>query len=186
MRRAVHLSVRFLGSLLPLPVREADRAWVASVLTAAELRVWLRLGRADRRESIAVARRAGRALTGHVDVTDDRFLAAALLHDVGKLDARLGPLRRAGATLAGAAAPPTEVRSWVERTGLARRVGLYLLHPEVGAQALAVAGARPEAVAWAAAHHDPAAFAALGFPEGVPEALAAADGEPRARPRTDR
>jgi hypothetical protein len=178
MHRAPHLVGRFLRSLVPLPVRAREAAWVASVLTPAELGVWRRMGRADRRESIAVARRAERALRGHPGVRDARFVAAALLHDVGKVDARLGPLRRAGATLAGAVAGPAEVRSWTDRPGLARRVGLYLLHPEVGAAALAVAGARPEATAWARAHHDPAAFPALGFPGGVPEALAAADGEP--------
>jgi hypothetical protein len=135
------------------------------------------MGRADRRESIAVARRAQRLLAGTEHAGDSRYLAAALLHDVGKNDARLGPLRRAGATVAGALAGPGYAVAWSERRGITRRVGLYLRHAELGADRLRIAGARPEAVGWAAAHHDPAAGAATGLPAPVVAALARADGE---------
>jgi hypothetical protein len=135
------------------------------------------MGRADRRESIAVARRAQRLLAGTEHAGDSRYLAAALLHDVGKTDARLGPLRRAGATVAGALAGPGYAGAWSERRGITRRVGLYLRHAELGADRLRIAGARPEAVAWAAAHHVPAAGAATGLPAPVVAALARADGE---------
>jgi hypothetical protein len=177
VRRAAHLAARFAGSLAPRDVRAADRAWVASVLTPAELAVWRELGRADRRESVAVARRAERLLEGTEHAGDPRYLAAALLHDVGKCDARLGPWRRAGATVAGALAGPGYARAWSQRGGITRRVGVYLRHAELGAQRLEVAGARPEAVAWAAVHHDPAAAEACGLPAPVVAALARSDGE---------
>jgi hypothetical protein len=40
---------------------------------------------------------------------------------------------------------------------------------------LRVIGARPEAAAWAGAHHDPHAFDALAFPDEVVKALDEAD-----------
>ncbi|HEX5614936.1 MAG TPA: hypothetical protein VFZ83_07235 [Acidimicrobiia bacterium] len=177
MRRAAHLVTRFFGSLVARPLSAAERAWVGSLLTDAEHGVWRELRRADRRESVAVARRTERALAGGPHAADPDALAAALLHDVGKLDARLGPFRRAGATLAGALAGPEYARAWATRSGITRRVGLYLLHAEIGADRLRVVGARPAAVAWAAAHHDPARFGACGLPRAVVAALVRADGE---------
>ena len=63
---------------------------------------------ADRRHAVVVARRVdatlGTAATREVP-------AAALLHDAGKIDSGLGPVRRAAATVAGMVGgtrPPTD------------------------------------------------------------------------------
>jgi hypothetical protein len=129
----------------------------------------------DRRHSIAVARRVQRALDDTEHPADDRWLAAALLHDVGKLDARLGVFGRVGATLAGAAAGHDMAGVWSEKRGITRRVGLYLRHPEIGADHIRVAGGPDLAARWAAAHHDRSAWASTGIPEPVVTALHEAD-----------
>lgn len=82
-------------------------------------------------------------------------LAAALLHDVGKLDSGLGTYGRVVATVAGAVAGRDMARVWSESRGITRRVGLYLRHAELGADALRMAGSDPLTVTWAAEHHLP-------------------------------
>jgi putative nucleotidyltransferase with HDIG domain len=136
------------------------------------------MAKADRRESIAVARRTAAALAGTEWDGDDRYLAAALLHDVGKSDARLGPIGRALATMAGAVAGHQMAPAWQARGGIARRFGVYLRHDEIGAGMLRLAGAPSAAVEWAEAHHHPERWPALtAVPLPVAEALARADGE---------
>lgn len=174
MRRVPHLIGRFATSLWPRRVRREDVAWVRSVLERDEWQVWQRLGRADRMESVRTARRLGTLLGGTRHVGDPRYVAAALLHDAGKAEVGLGTLGRVGATVAGLVRPAGRVGG---------RWGRYLRHAEEGARLLGAAGARPEAVAWAAAHHDPVRWPAGSIPLEVCEALAAADGErsPRSR-----
>ncbi len=84
-------------------------------------------------------------------------LAAALLHDVGKLDAHLRTYGRVVATLAGESGGPRRGRrpQWTPTNGFTRRVGLYLRHPELGGDLLALAGSDPLTVAWAREHHLP-------------------------------
>jgi hypothetical protein len=144
------------------------------VLTDPEWDLWWRMSNPDRRHSVAVARRVERALAGTPDAGDPRWPAAALLHDVGKLDAGLGVLGRVGATLADAAAGHTMAEAWSTRRGITRRVGLYLRHPELGATRIRVVGGREEVAAWAAAHHRPEP-AAVGVPADVAAVLVAAD-----------
>lgn len=165
--RAGHLARRFFGSLRPRPLDELDRVWVRSQLTAAEHGVFGLLGAADRAEALATARRLAAALRDTAHEGDTRWTAAALCHDVGKSVAALGPVGRALATAAGAL-------PGVRPGG---RAGAYLAHAEIGARLLADAGARPETVAWAAAHHDPARWPTGLVPREVCEALARADGE---------
>jgi len=129
----------------------------------------------DRRHSVAVARRVEASLRGTPEAGDDRWLAAALLHDVGKLDAGLGVVARVGATLAGAAAGHDAADAWSGGRGLTRRVGLYLRHPELGETRIRLVGGRDEAARWAGAHHRPDPVAASGLPPMVADALAAAD-----------
>ena len=89
--------------------------------------------------SIAVARRVQRALG---DRATRPVLAAALLHDVGKVDADLGAYGRTVATLSGAAVKrdPETIRDWTRTRGFTRRVGLYLQHPRLGGDMLELAG----------------------------------------------
>lgn len=175
MRRALHLVRRFFGSLWPASPSRDDDAWVRGILGPQEYALWARLPNHDRRHSIAVARRVRRSLDGTDFVDDQRWLEAALLHDVGKLDARLGVLGRVGATLAGAAAGHDVAATWSERRGMTRRVGLYLCHPEIGADRIRLAGGSEVAARWAAVHHDRDAWETTGIPAPVLVALHDAD-----------
>lgn len=173
--RLGHLAGRFFGALSPRGPRPADVAWVAAVLTVDELAVWSRQPAHDRRHSVAVARRVQAALAGTAEAHDPRWIEAALLHDIGKVDARLGVLGRVGATLAGAAAGHDLAGAWAQRRGITRRVGLYLMHPEIGADRIRRCGGSEAAARWAAVHQTPARHAESGLPEAVVAALAAAD-----------
>ncbi|HEV3452268.1 MAG TPA: hypothetical protein VG869_13865 [Acidimicrobiia bacterium] len=175
MSRPGHLARRFVGALRPGGPRPGDVAWVGGVLEDEERTLWSRMASHDRRHSVLVARRVERALAGTDAAGDPRWLAAALLHDVGKLDAGLGVLGRVGATLAGGAAGHEWAETWSTRRGITRRVGLYLRHGELGATRIRVAGGREEAARWAAAHHTPAAWSETGIPPEVVDALVAAD-----------
>ncbi|MGH9183827.1 MAG: HD domain-containing protein, partial [Acidimicrobiales bacterium] len=99
-----------------------------------------------------VARRVAAALGAGADRA---VLAAALLHDVGKVEAGLGTLGRVAATVAGALGGRARARSWSRGRGVRRRVGCYLRHAEVGAELLGAAGSDPLTVAWTRQHHLP-------------------------------
>ena len=148
----IHLVKRFFGSLWPAGPPAADEDWVASVLSDGELSLWRRMSNADRRHAVGVARRVERALGGEATAP---VLAAALLHDVGKVAAGLGTYGRVVATLAGMAAGRETAHEWSRRAGFTRKVGLYLRHPTLGGDMLAVAGSDPVTVAWAREHHLP-------------------------------
>jgi len=89
-------------------------------------------------------------------------IAAALLHDVGKVESRLGTFARVGVTLAAMAAGRAKLLGWAQRAtprqrqSLRRRVGLYLAHDQVGAELLEAAGSEPLTSTWAREHHLPA------------------------------
>ncbi len=150
---AAHLTKRFFGSLWPLgPSPRAD-AWAVEQLLDGERVLWRRMSRQDRRHSIGVARRV-------VDNLGDRttrpVVAAALLHDVGKVDARLGTFLRVVATASAKIAGRDTAELWVRSSGITRRIGLYLKHPSIGGDLLAMAGSDPFTETWAREHHLPA------------------------------
>jgi hypothetical protein len=152
--KVVHLATRFFGSLRR--GAPADEQWAIAQLGVGERELWARMPDADRRHAVDVAHRVG----------DDRpraVLAAALLHDVGKIESGLGTFARVGATLLGA----------VSRTRWRGRVGTYLHHDEVGARLLAEAGSDPLTVAWAREHHLPPSQWTV--PHDIGLALKAAD-----------
>lgn len=154
MARPTHLVKRFFGSVIPRAPRAEDTVWVATQLTPAELELWSRMPRADRRHSVGVARRVQAALG---DDATRPVLAAALLHDVGKLDAGLGVYGRVIATISGAVVhhDPDTIKDWTRTRGFTRRVGLYLQHPRLGGDMLELAGSDPLTVAWTREHHLP-------------------------------
>jgi predicted HD phosphohydrolase len=121
VHHGAHLVKRCVGMLSRRPVGDTDEAWVRDHLTVAELALWRQMSVADRRHSIEVARRfvASAAGAGRDDV------AAALLHDIGKLDSDLGVGMRIAATLVG------------PRTQRFRR---YHDHERIGADMLRAAG----------------------------------------------
>lgn len=141
----LHLVRRFLGSLSPVPLSEQDDAWATAQLGAGERQLWQRMSRADRKHSLGVAR----LVVQHVD--DRPVLAAALLHDVGKVEADLGTFGRVAATLVGR----RRSGRWREVPGVRGRVARYLRHDAIGAALLEDAGADPLTVAWAREHHRP-------------------------------
>jgi len=122
------------------------------MLADGELELWRRMSGPDRRHAHGVAREVQRALG---DEATHPVLAAALLHDVGKLDAGLRTYGRVVATLSAAAAGHEMAQAWATRSGFTRRVGLYVLHPSIGGDMLQLAGSDPLTVAWAREHHLP-------------------------------
>jgi hypothetical protein len=169
-----HLTRRFFGALRPGGPSQADRNWVLTVLTPEELGLWERLPAHDQRHTIEVARRVEASLGGGAHAGDTRWLACALLHDVGKLAAGLGVYGRVLATLFGRAAGDA-LGSWEELPGLRRRIALYLRHGEIGGDMIRMAGGREEVATWAEAHHDRSRLDPLSMPASVVQALAEAD-----------
>lgn len=150
-----HLVRRFLGSLSPAGPGADAETWVEGMLLPGELELWRRMSGPDRRHAVGVARRVGSGKPRPV-------VAAALLHDVGKIDAGLGTFGRVAATIAG--------RRLVGRES---RYGRYLRHDAIGAGLLRSAGSDPLTVAWAAEHHLPPSQWTV--PAEVGAALKAAD-----------
>ncbi len=152
MKRVLHLVRRFFASLLPTGPAAADDAWAREQLTEAEQELWARMARVDRRHSAAVARRVESALGA--DATGP-VLTASLLHDIGKTIPRLGTFGRVVATLSEAVAGEDTARHWVETRGFTRRVGQYVLYPELGVDLLKMAGSDEFVIAWSREHHLP-------------------------------
>lgn len=119
---AWHLASRFVTSLPDGPPSVIDEVWAEDHLHPAERRLWRRLANPDRRHSIVVARRFVAARPG----ASRAEIAGALLHDVGKIECRLGTFARVAATLVG---PRTE------------RFRAYHDHEAIGARLLADSGA---------------------------------------------
>jgi hypothetical protein len=149
---AAHLVKRFAGSVVPVGPSAVDEAWALTHLLDGEQEVWRRMSRVDRRHACGVARRVERALGAE---GTRPVLAAALLHDCGKVVAGLGTYGRVVATLSAAIAGREQATAWSETRGFTRRVGLYLEHPRLGADLLGVAGSAPLTVSWAREHHLP-------------------------------
>ena len=168
--KPAHLAKRFFGSLRPGGPALEDEAWVAELLLPGERKAWGRMSGADRRHAVGVARRVERAIGNEATRP---VLAAALLHDVGKVTSGLGTYGRVVATLSGAFAGHESAEAWSEGRGFTRRVGLYLRHAELGAEMLELAGSHPLTVAWTREHHLPPEEWTL--PRPVAEALKDAD-----------
>lgn len=152
MAGAAHLAKRFFGSVVPLGPSAADRAWAHEQLLPGELDVWGKMARVDRRHAAGVARRVELALG---DGATRPVLAAALLHDCGKVVSGLGTYGRVIATLSVGLAGHEQAVAWSDTRGFTRRVGLYLEHPRLGGELLGLAGSAPLTVAWATEHHLP-------------------------------
>jgi hypothetical protein len=147
-----HLAQRFVGSLRPGGPPAAEVEWAWSHLSDAERELWDAMSGPDRRHSVAVARRVERAL-GHEATRP--VLAAALLHDVGKTVSGLRTYGRVVATLSAAVGGHSMADHWAGKRGFTRKVGLYLMHDELGGDMLELAGSDPLTVAWAREHHWP-------------------------------
>ncbi|HET6812196.1 MAG TPA: HD domain-containing protein [Acidimicrobiales bacterium] len=172
MSTGVHLVRRFVGSLRPGGPPSAEEQWARLQLLPGERALWDRMSGADRRHAAGVARSVEAALDGGAERA---VLAAALLHDVGKLDSGLGVWGRVGATVAGLAGARARAAEWEERSGPVGRVGRYLRHPERGAALLREAGSDGLTVAWARCHHLPPERWDPAVPPAVGAALKSCD-----------
>jgi len=144
----IHLVRRFLGSLSPVPLKADDDRWATAQLLPGERQLWQRMSRADQKHSVGVARSVAAETEAARPV-----VAAALLHDVGKVDADLGTVGRSVATLVGR----RRGARWRDERGIRGRIGRYLHHDAIGAALLEDVGADPLTVAWAREHHRPEA-----------------------------
>jgi hypothetical protein len=169
---APHLVRRFFGALWPGEPSPVDDAWAEQVLTNEELLLYRRLPNHDRRHALRSGRRAEKLLGPDAE---SRWIAAAILHDVGKYDADLSVVGRALATVAAAGVGEGTLRQWQARGGWRRRIALYDDHGELGAAQIRRAGGREEAAVWAAVHHHPETWATLDIPPAVAAALDEAD-----------
>lgn len=156
----LHLVRRFLGSLRPGGPVPGDEAWARSHLLPGEAAIWDRLSGADRRHAAGVARVVDRGLGG----ASRPVLAAALLHDSGKVVSGYGTFRRVVATV---------LALVFGRQRWGGRLGDYLRHDVLGAEALAAAGSDPLTVTWTREHHLPPDRWSLD--PAIAEALKAAD-----------
>jgi hypothetical protein len=173
--RPLHLARRFVRASWPGGPCTEDAAWVAGILDPGELELWRSLPNHDQRYTIRVARRVDDELAGTEYAGDKRWLAAALLHDTGKLDAGLGVVGRSVATVMGTFAGSARVDSWAHAAGFRQRVAWYLRHDERGAKRIRAAGGGDEAAHWAWAHHHRDRWPESGIPTRVAEALDDAD-----------
>ncbi|MGF1599295.1 MAG: HD domain-containing protein [Acidimicrobiales bacterium] len=150
-----HLARRFVGSLRPGPPPVDEERWAVDHLRPGEVDLWRRMSNPDRRHAVTV----GRAVEAELGPDADRpVVAAALLHDVGKVVAGFRTPARVVATVVWAVVDDDRrADRWVDATWPPlRRLAQYRRHPELGAELLAAAGADPLTVAWAAEHHRPA------------------------------
>jgi len=169
---------RFVDSMRAARLSPDDRAWAASLLAPAEYELWARLVPHDQVHTVRVAKVTRSKLAGTAYEDDGRWLGAALMHDVGKLEANLAIHERVAATLAGRAVGLSTATLWARGSrGLIRRVGLYLTHGAVGAAMIRRAGGREELAAWADVHqaYDPPAESIV--PAQVARALSEADAD---------
>lgn len=203
-----HLAGRFFGSLLPIAPKEADEDWAMSHLLTEEVSLFKSMSNADRRHAIGVARRAIRLFDG----ADQRagterpreFVAAALLHDVGKVKAGLGTFGRVAATVVAVGLGRAKVVSWTDwpsdssnerrdASGVQRHecqspspsrwkpsslkadMGRYLTHDIIGARLLEEAGSDGFTIRWAREHHLPESGWTVEHKLGI--ALKQADGD---------
>jgi len=132
--------------------RPVDAAYAARYLDPALLRLFRRMSRAEQHHGITICRAL--EAQGH---SDPDLLVAALLHDVGKIQAPPRLWDRVIAVLGEHFAPQRAARWSVgEPRGLRRGFVVRRMHPEWGAALTKQAGAPPRAVALIRHHHDPA------------------------------
>lgn len=113
----------------------------------------------DRRHALGVAKQTVGLLAP--EPVPRAVVAAALLHDVGKVEAGLGTFARVAVTLAAMLAGRERIVAAGRRPGRPGRPGssgrcsAYLAHDRIGADLLAAAGAETLTCTWAAEHHLP-------------------------------
>jgi putative nucleotidyltransferase with HDIG domain len=133
--------VRQARSAHRVAVTDADRQEALGQLEPVLGALFLRMAARDQLHALRVMRRLGDA--------EPLLRRAALLHDVGKIEA---PMGTAGRSLVVLARATGTVPLLARLPGLGPRVRRYLEHPGIGAQLLRVAGADNSLVEIVAEH----------------------------------
>lgn len=167
---ASHLIARFFGAVAAKSLSPDEQGWVDANLLEGEQKLWRRMSKSDQRHAHGVASKTV-ALLG--EKATRPVIAAALLHDIGKVQTPIGTFNRVLATLAGKTASVEQRESWSKESGWLGRAGQYLMHHEIGAEMLTEAGSDPLTVAWAREHELPSSTWTL--PEEISDALYKAD-----------
>ncbi len=144
-----HLVRRFFGAVKPGAPSNGDEAWARSWLGPGEVELYESMNNPDRRHAIEVAR----LVEAELSDASDAVMAAALLHDVGKVVCGYRTPARVVATLVWAVVPDERATQWMDRGAPFARLGQYRRHPQLGEHLLADAGADPLTSAWAGDHH---------------------------------
>lgn len=134
--KPAHLLRRWWGSITASAPSASDEVWAQRWLLPGEERLWRRLADADRAHALAVARRFVALRPG----ASRPEMAAALLHDCGKLDSALGTCARVVATLVGPRWAP-----WREYHEHERRGADLLIAAGADEVTVALVGRRPNA-----------------------------------------
>ncbi|MEM7325583.1 MAG: hypothetical protein AAF531_21030 [Actinomycetota bacterium] len=166
-----HLTKRFFGAIRPGPPGQDDERWARSHLLPGEVEIWTRMNNPDRRHAVGVARSVvadPRLAVPPGEQIDREVVAAALLHDSGKILCRFRTPSRVLATVVWAVAPDETADRWLaERSrGYRFRLAQYRKHPRLGSELLQAAGAAPLTSRWAAEHHLPEAWWTVPVPVG--------------------
>ncbi len=148
----IHLIKRFIGHLTATPLTPTEAEQVSALLSPSLADLFFTMTVADQRHAFDVHMRAG---------SDPRLAETALMHDIGKVAAPIGPVSRSCVTVLVACHIPV-AGTWA----------IYRDHGPIGAEMLAVAGASDFTVLFTRTYPDPA-------PQGIDaeswERLAAAD-----------
>jgi hypothetical protein len=163
-----HLAKRFFGAVDPRGPRPSDDAWALALLLPGEAELWQRMSGPDRRHAIGVARDMSALLA---EKPARAVTAAALLHDVGKVESGYGTFSRVAVTLLAM----TIGRRRLTGPRAPTRIRLYLTHDRLGGDMLRRAGSEPLTFFWAEQHHlDPSKWT---VERRLADALKAADGD---------
>lgn len=137
IRHLSHLVRRLGQALVVEPLRPSEQQEAAALLAAGEQRLFWGQPASDQRHGLRCARAVVARTRGRPDL-----VRAALLHDVGKAAARVGPVGRVAATALGLLRLPAP-----------GRLAIYLAHGPRGAALLEAAGADALTVEYARHHH---------------------------------
>ncbi|WP_414656552.1 HD domain-containing protein [Deinococcus sp. VB343] len=141
---------RRLSRSLRADAARPDDRWAATFLNPGEALVYRSMDPRDREHACRVTRHL---LRDHPDASPE-LVAAALLHDCGK---SVRPYHVAERVLVGLI--PHRLTLMLPQAGA---LGIRAAHPELGAELLAYAGARPRVAQLVARHH-----ASVGDPEAA-------------------
>jgi putative nucleotidyltransferase with HDIG domain len=143
-----HLCKRFTYSLCARRPDEAQIMLVQSVLSPNEMHLWTKSAREDQQHSLVVLKR----LLNIMPDAGQAAQAAALLHDIGKIESDLGTFLRVVATVGG---PRT------------KRFAKYHDHEQIGLKMLEEAGSSPEIIALVSGNGDPKLVAILALADDI-------------------